>query len=170
MDFDLLTAQMAHNARRIQSLVEGVSPEQARWRRAPGSWSVLEVINHLDDEEREDFRVRLDIILHDPDRPWPPIDPAGWVAERGYNQRELGESLGRFLRAREDSLRWLGRLTSPNWEAEVIAPFGQITAGDLFASWVAHDVLHMRQLVGLHWAYTDLLVNPYAVDYAGPWV
>ncbi|MBU1877773.1 MAG: DinB family protein, partial [Chloroflexi bacterium] len=154
---------------RIRILLEGVSIEQARWRPAPDSWSLLEVINHLDDEEKQDFRVRLDTILHHPDQPWPPIDPGGWVVERHYNQRDPKESLDSFLRARQESLGWLKSLSSPNWEAVYEAPFGQITAGDMFASWVGHDLLHMRQLVELHWAYTGVLVDPYATNYAGSW-
>ena len=135
----------------------------------PGSWSGLEVINHLYDEEREDFRVRLDYILHHPGQPWPGIDPQGWVSERQYNQREIKESLNNFLEARQESLAWLKTLKSPNWAAAYEAPFGKITAGDMFASWVAHDLLHMRQLVELHWAYTTMLLGPHNVDYAGSW-
>ena len=97
MNLDLLAVQMADNARRIRNLIEGVSVEQARWKPEPDAWSILEVINHLRDEEKEDFRVRLDIVLHRPDQPWPPIDPQGWVTERQYNQRELEQSLEDFL-------------------------------------------------------------------------
>jgi hypothetical protein len=161
--------QMAGNARRIQSLVEGLTAEQARWKPTPDSWSILEVITHLHDEEMEDFRVRLDICLHRPDQPWPPIDPGGWVTARQYNQRDLGESLDGFLRERVKSLAWLRDLSEPDWDATYDAPFGEITAGDLFAAWVAHDLLHIRQLVELHWAYTGLLVEPYSVEYAGAW-
>jgi hypothetical protein len=39
----------------------------------------------------------------------------------------------------------------------------------MVASWVAHDVLHMRQLVELTWAWTTRLVAPYKVNYAGTW-
>jgi hypothetical protein len=39
----------------------------------------------------------------------------------------------------------------------------------MFASWVAHDLLHMRQLVELHWAHTLTLANPHKVDFAGQW-
>jgi hypothetical protein len=162
-------AQMAANARRIESLVEGATVEQACWRPTPDSWSILEVITHLYDEEMEDFRVRLDICLHRPDQPWPPIDPGGWVTARQYNQRDLGESLRGFLREREKSLAWLQRLSAPNWEATYAAPFGEIRAGALLAAWAAHDLLHMRQIVELHWAYTGLLMDPYEVDYAGAW-
>ena len=169
MDINVLTSRMADNASRIQRLVEGVSAEEARWRPDADSWSILEVVNHLLDEEKEDFRVRLDIVLHHPEQPWPPIDPEGWVTERQYHQKDLAESLDKFLRAREESLAWVRDLFSPDWEAVYEAPWGPITAGDMFASWVAHDLLQMRQLVELHWAYTALLVEPYGTGYAGEW-
>jgi hypothetical protein len=166
MDFEHLTGQMANNAKTILSLTRGVSVEQARWRPAPESWSILEVINHLYDEEEDDFRQRLDCMLHHPDRPWQSIDPKGRVAERGYNERDLEESVGNFLRVREDSLAWLRGLLAPDWQA---APFERMTAGDMFASWVAHDLLHIRQLVELQWAYLVHTVRPHKVDFAGTW-
>jgi hypothetical protein len=169
MDFETLTVQMSQNARVIQSLVQGVSAEQARWKPGPDNWSILEVTNHLGDEEIEDFRAHLDVILHHPDQPWPRIDPQAWVTERGYNQREIGPSLERFLDARTDSLAWLAGLSEPDWGATFDAPWGPITAGDVFAAWVAHDLLHTRQLVELHYAYVVRLAQPHAADYAGPW-
>jgi hypothetical protein len=169
MNVEHLTAQMAHTAEAIRDLVQGVADEQARWRPEPAAWSILEVINHLYDEEREDFRVRLDGLLHRPDQPWPPIDPEGWVTERQYNQRDLGQSLNNFLQAREESLVWLRDLAAPHWQTAYEAPFGRITAGELLASWAAHDILHLRQLIELHWAWTVRVVRPYKVDYAGRW-
>jgi hypothetical protein len=169
MDLNYSTAQLKSHAATIHALTRGISDEQARWKPAADSWSLLEVINHLYDEEREDFRVRLDYILHRPGQPWPPIDPAGWVTSRGYNQRDLEESLGNFLSEREKSLVWLGELGSPKWATVCPTPWGQMTAGDMFAAWVAHDMLHLRQLVELHWAYNIHKVKPYTVQYAGDW-
>lgn len=169
MDMDRFVHQMAHNAERIRALVQGIPDEQAPWKPDADSWSILEVINHLYDEERYDFRVRLDMTLHHPGEPWPAIDPEGWVSKRQYNQRELGQSLDDFLAARQESLDWLQGLSSPNWAAAKVARFGTITAGDLFASWIAHDLLHMRQLVELHWAHTMTQVTPHGVAYAGEW-
>ena len=168
MDFRHLLSQMADDAQRIRSLVEGVSKNQARWKPDPESWSILEVVNHLLDEEKEDFRVRLDYTLHRPDEPWPPIDPQGWVTAREYNERDLGESLRDLLKAREESLDWLKGL-SPDWEMAREGPFGRIAAGDVFTSWVGHDLLHTRQLVELHWAYMIMKASPYTADYAGTW-
>jgi hypothetical protein len=169
MDSAALIHQMQLNAGRIRSLAEGVSVDQARWKPDPETWSALEVIAHLLDEEREDFRVRLDIILRDPQKAWPPIDPEGWVVSREYNRRDLAETLNDFLVEREKSLSWLSGLEYPNWDAVYQARFGEITAGDMFAAWAAHDLLHLRQLVELQWAYLTRLAEPYRVQYAGEW-
>jgi hypothetical protein len=123
----------------------------------------------LYDEEGQDFRQRLDIILHRPQEPWPPIDPDGWVTARQYNNRELAEALDGFVAERARSLTWLTSLSAPNWEAGYAAPFGPIKAGDMLASWVAHDHLHTRQLVELKRARIVSLAQPYGVRYAGEW-
>ncbi len=169
MDLQWIISQMEDNAQAIRALVAGCSTHQARWKPDATSWSVLEVINHLLDEEREDFRARLDLVLHRADEDWFGIDPEGWVAQRGYNQRELAPSLQGFLAAREESLAWLRELGEVDWTAGYQAPFGQIRAGDVLAAWVAHDVLHLRQLVELKWAYLVQTVEPYSVRYAGVW-
>jgi hypothetical protein len=39
----------------------------------------------------------------------------------------------------------------------------------MFAAWVAHDLLHSRQLVELHWAWVNLQAGGYPVGYAGDW-
>jgi len=169
MDFSFLCRQLADNAVRIEALVRGVTPQEASWKPDGDTWSILEVINHLYDEEREDFRVRLDTILHHPEKPWPGIDPEGWVVARKYNQRDLEDSVQGFLNERATSLEWLGKLANPNWHAAYEAHFGRITAGDIFASWVAHDQLHMRQLIELHRALTLHNAEPYQLEYAGTW-
>ncbi len=163
-------SQMAEHAETIKTLCLGVSDEQARWKPDAKSWSILEVINHLDDEERDDFRVRLNYLLHHPGQRWPSTDPAGWVTERQYNQRNFQISLQNFLDARQESIDWLKGIGLQNWENEYpYTPVGiRLSAGDMFASWLAHDLLHMRQLVELKWAYTSHIMKPFSVDYAGP--
>jgi len=39
----------------------------------------------------------------------------------------------------------------------------------LFVAWVAHDLLHLRQLVELKWAYGQTQYAPYSAGYAGDW-
>lgn len=169
MDLTFLVNQLAGNATRIEALVRGVSAEEASWKPDAEAWSILEVVNHLYDEEREDFRVRLDIILHQPEKQWPGIDPGGWVTQRKYNERDLGESLDNFLKEREKSLAWLRSIEYTDWNTAYEAPFGTMRAGDMFASWVTHDQLHMRQIVELHRALTEVRAKPYSLRYAGSW-
>jgi hypothetical protein len=170
VEADQLIAQLALGSERIASLVAGVSTEQARWRPAADAWSLLEVVNHLWDEEREDFRSRLRLIWDEPAGEWRRLNPGAWVAERNYNARALAPALAGFLAERAASLAWLRGLTSPDWEASVAAPWGgRIRAGDILAAWAGHDVLHLRQLVELHWAHTNRLAAPYTTMYAGDW-
>jgi uncharacterized damage-inducible protein DinB len=154
----------------IANLLGDMTEEQARWRPASESWSALEVLNHLYDEEREDFRQRLDLTLHSPGQEFPPIDPEGWVITRSYNTRELRESLERFRREREHSITWLQSLRDPDLErAYSYARLQGLRAGDLLVSWVAHDLLHLRQLIELRWQYFGTTSGQFSFDYAGEW-
>ena len=49
----------------ITALVEGVGDEAARVRHDDDHWSLVEVVGHLLDEEREDFRARIELIFDD---------------------------------------------------------------------------------------------------------
>ena len=169
MNFIPLISQQHNNAETIRSLTKGVSNEQARWKPGPDSWSILEVVNHLYDEEREDFRIRLDYILNRPGEIPPEIDPQGWVSSRRYNERDLAESIDKFTEERHESLHWLGDLIPFDPDATSELPFGTFRAGDMFAAWVTHDLLHLRQLVELHYLYTRSSLAPQDVSYAGEW-
>jgi hypothetical protein len=160
---------MAQHAVAIRSLVQGITDQQARTQPDPASWSVIEVINHLWDEEREDFKVQIDHALHRPGEAWKELHPRDWVTQRGYNDRNLTLSVEGFLRERELSLDWLRRLSPADWGASHPAPWGSTTAGDLLAAWVAHDILHLRQLVELRWALIQEELAPYTAAYAGDW-
>lgn len=161
-------AEMEKNATLITQIVDGVSNDEARWKPSRDKWSILEVINHLYDEEREDFRARLDIMLHRPDDPLPPWDPEGVVSERRYNERDLVESLSGFAHERQRSLQWLRGLVAPDWDKIYESPRLTMRAGDMFASWVLHDVLHVRQLANLRVAHATRMLEPYDTAYASP--
>ena len=169
MDVAKLKRQLAINRDRVAALARGVSEDQARWKPNEDSWSILEVVSHLADEEEFDFPVRLKIILEGVEKTWPEIDPTGWVNERKYNNGDLFNSLNRYVNLRNEWLNWLDTLEDPDWDAAYEAPFGVITAGDMFASWVTHDLLHMRQLVELLRLYLEKQVEPYRMEYAGEW-
>jgi hypothetical protein len=168
MNLELAIQRLTSDCESIRALVVGVSPEQACWRPASDKWSILEVVNHLYDEECLDFRTRLNHILSGAAPPWPALDPQGRVLEQKYNERDLAESLDNFLRERGESLVWLKGLPSTDWEAAYNHPSrGPLTAGAMLASWVAHDLLHIRQLAKLHYQYLSVAFEGRNIDYAG---
>ena len=169
LTLDIALTRLSANAETIASFARQVTDAQARWKPTPEEWSILEVICHLYDEEREDSRTRVDFTLHRPEAEWPPINPVGWVTERGYNQRELAASLEAFLQERQKSLQWLKGLQNPDWTSTHTNPRGSMTAGEVLSAWVAHDHLHLRQLNQLHWQWLSQTVAPISLGYAGGW-
>jgi len=169
MQFEKLYQDLVHGAEIIRTLTLGVTQEEACSKPDPESWSILEVICHLYDLEREDFRPRLDIILHHPGEKWRQIDPENWIASRHYNERNLAETMEGFLAERSKSIAWLKSLSNPNWMAEYQDEGGTMPAGEMLTSWVAHDNLHTRQLVELRRFRLMHLVAPFDVNYAGEW-
>jgi len=165
-----LRAELERNGNSIQLLLAGIDPEDSRYKPTPETWSLLEVICHLYDEEREDFRQRVDILLYRPSDPWPPINPVGWVIERNYNRQDFPVMIAKWVAERQQSLAWLDGLVAPDWDRKSVTPFGfEMAAGDMLASWVTHDTLHMRQIVELTHARVLNLTQPYDIRYAGDW-
>lgn len=171
MDLNLCITRLSNNRDVIAALLKGVSAEQARWKATPDKWSLLEIINHLFDEERDDFRTRLRLTLFEPGQTWPAIDPQGWVISREYGNRDFELSIKNFLNERDVSLGWLTDLKEKelDWQAKYDHPQGILKAGDLISSWVAHDLLHIRQITRLHWEYLNQQFQPFSSDYAGNW-
>lgn len=170
MDATTYITALAENPAAIAALVRAMPADQVRWRPAPTAWSVLEVINHLADEECEDFRMRLDFVLHQQGERPPANNPGEWVIARTYNERDVDASLARFERERKQSLVWLRGLTAADWSrAWEVAPGYTLRAGDLLTAWAAHDLLHLRQLVELQYECPRQQAAPYSVEYAGDW-
>ena len=170
MDPAWVIERLECNAAVLEAQLRQVRQVQAIWKPAPNKWSILEVINHLADEEIDDFRMRLSLVLKDPTMEWPPIDPDRAAIERRYNDRELAESFERFIRARAQSVEWLRSLRQTNWQTAHQHPrAGSLKAGDLLSSWLAHDLIHIRQINRLHHEYLTATAGEFSTAYAGNW-
>ena len=169
MRFTDLYQEMVNGAEIIRALTANISQEEARDKPTPDSWSILEVICHLYDEEREDFREHLDFILHRQNEEWSSIDPHDWVTSRKYNEQNFVEIQAKFFEERGRSLDWLIDLSTADWDATYVSEHGAVPAGEMFAAWVAHDNLHIRQLVELKRFHIEKITHPYLLEYAGDW-
>jgi hypothetical protein len=165
-----VTARLEASGRAIDALVAGVGPELARFRPAEGKWSILEVLGHLADEERRDFRARVEAILHHPGAPWVPIDPERWVREGHFNEQKLDALRNDFVQERTKSVAWLKTLHDANWSAVHRHPtLGEFTAESMLCAWAAHDLLHLRQIERLLYLHLARMSRPDRLDYAGAW-
>ena len=130
---------------------------------------MLEIICHLYDEEVEDFRTRTRQVLEHPDTPLPHINPTGWVKERHYIDLDFHKKLEDFLEEREKSIIWLENLENPDWSRAIVhEKFGPLTAKMFLTNWLAHEYLHIRQIVKLKYDQLKDVYNENLV-YAGEW-
>lgn len=170
MDFPKLLASLERFGQMLPEVVRGVSDDDARWKPADGAWSVLEIVAHLVDEEKFDFGTRMRLVMTDPTKPWPAIDPEGWAVERRYNDGDLQSSVQEFVRLRAESVDWLRQLENPDWQQAYDHPrFGPFRAGDLLSSWVAHDHLHLRQIAKRLYQLGVRDAGEFSTRYAGEW-
>jgi len=77
--------------------------------------------------------------------------------------------MSEFQTERARSLYWLDKLDGIYWNIIFEAPFGKISAGDLLASWVKHDNLHISVLIELQCFLLVKKSEPFNTQYAGEW-
>lgn len=169
MEFKALYQELENSTEMIRALLSGVTQQEAQIKPNPESWSILEVVCHLCDEEREDFREHVDFILHRQNEEWHQIDPQAWVTERNYNEQNFVEMQQKFFAERKQSLDWLMEMSKSDWVTLYTSQYGSTSAGEMFACWVAHDNLHVRQLVELRRVKLENMTKPFNLEYAGDW-
>jgi hypothetical protein len=153
----------------FHSLLNGIAKEQYTWKPTSEKWSLLEVVAHLFDEEREDFRARLKHTLETSQVPMAGINPSGWVTERKYSEWDYERTLHDFLLERGKSIDWLNSLKNPLWTNTYQHPtLGLLSAQMFLNNWLAHDYLHFRQITKLKYDFLKQSGST-GLEYAGSW-
>ena len=128
------------------------------------TWSPFDIVGHLIAGERNDWMVRLRIILESgPSRAFDPFDrTAMYEASRGKTLRELLDTF-ESLRARN-----VAQLRALHLSPEQLAlpgthpALGPVTMQHLLATWVVHDLNHIAQIAkAMAFQYRDRV---------GPWI
>ena len=169
MNKELIIDNLESNIKVFDGLCANISQELSKWKPSEDKWSVLEVVNHLYDEEQLDFRARVKKLLeHDKD--WAPIDPRGWVVSKKYYERDFRKSLGNFIDERKRSIIWLRSLKDEGWDIPLEHPkLGTFTAYKMLSAWLAHDYLQVRQIMRLLFQYMQTAGKNDMIEYAGKW-
>lgn len=129
----------------------------------PGTWSPYQIVGHLVHGERTDWIPRVRHLLeHGPERPFVPFDREAML--RDDASRPIGALLDEFADLRRLSLVELHGLdlTDQDWGRPGLHPaLGEVTLGQLLATWVAHDLTHVSQIA-------RVMAKRYRAD-VGPW-
>ncbi len=153
----------------IPALLNTNEPQAQLWKATPDTWCLLEVACHLVDEETDDFRIRVQTALAPDRHPFIPIDPVGWVKSRKYMEQDYATKVASWISERDKSLNWLKHLKNPDWNSALIHDqLGPMSAGKLLANWLAHDYMHIRQILRIKHAYLAQ-TSEQDLSYAGKW-
>lgn len=161
--------ELNRNSKIFEYLFLKIDSEEYLWKPSENKWCLLEILCHLYDEEREDFRARIKHIFENPKLPMKSIDPVSWVKDRNYIQKDYVKVLKGLLNERKKSIEWLINLDNPEWNKFYIHPkLGKMSAHMILTNWVAHDYLHIKQIVKLKYDYLKIITGE-NLFYAGVW-
>ncbi len=147
----------------LRALLLDLPDAWIRGTEGPGTWSPFDVVGHLIHADRTNWMTRVEHLLrHGDSTPFPPFDREGmFAASKGLSVDGL---LDTFARLRPESLERLAELnlTEVDLERPGRHPdFGRVTLRQLLATWVAHDLDHLAQVV-------RVLARQYSTA-VGPW-
>jgi hypothetical protein len=129
----------------------------------PGTWSPFDVVGHLIHGDRTDWMPRVEHMLRHGDAvAFPAFDrEAMFVASRGLSLSELLETFAQLRAESLDRLVALGLTTADLARRGRHPELGVVTLGQHLATWVAHDLSHVSQVV-------RVMARQYSRE-VGPW-
>ena len=151
MEFELEHAQevLRRTPATLNSLLRHLSGPWLFQNEGPDTWSPYDVIGHLIHGDETDWIPRAKIILeHGQTRPFEPFNRlAMFEKSKGKSMAEL---LDIFAQLREQNLEELNKLIlTPELLVKrgTHPELGEVTLKQLLATWVVHDLGHIRQVV-----------------------
>lgn len=131
----------------LTALLSGLPETWIRSTEGEGTWSPYDVIGHLIHGERTDWIPRARHILAGETRAFESFDRTAQFRESEGNS--LGELLKMFADLRRENVAALVEmnLTEADLERKGLHPeLGDVTLGQLLATWVVHDLDHVAQI------------------------
>jgi len=165
MDFQIKQATeiLSQTPATIESLLGNLSDEWIFASNDENSWSSFDVIGHFIHGEETDWIPRAGIILAQSENlMFEPFDRFAQL-EKSDN-KTLSELLETFADLRQKNIETLKswNLTEEQLNLKGIHPeLGEVTLEQLLATWVVHDLTHIRQIV-------TILAKQYAEN-VGAW-
>ena len=127
------------------------------------SWSPYDIVGHLIHGDKTDWIPRLKIILSDNhDKTFQSFDR--FAQFKNSKGKSLVELLNEFKNLRQENLEYLTHLDLNESELNrkgIHPELGPVTASELLACWVTHDLSHLAQI-------SRVMAKQYRTE-VGPW-
>jgi hypothetical protein len=165
MNFELQHAKeiLGRTPATVNSMLRDVPEEWLVQKEGPETWSPYDVVGHLIHGEETDWIPRAKLILeHGEARAFEPFDRVAMFEKS--KGKSIAELLDTFAALRKENLHQLDemKLTPALLEKRGKHPeLGVVTLQQLLATWVVHDLGHVRQIV-------RVMAKQYR-DAVGPW-
>jgi DinB superfamily len=146
----------------LQHLLDGLTDSWIKNNEGGQTWSPYDIVGHLIHGEKTDWISRTKIILDDNAQPFAEFDRFAQFKES--QGKSLTQLLDGFKDLRKKNLAVLGemKITDADLPKTGRHPeLGTVTLRQLLASWVAHDLGHIRQI-------TRVMAKQYKNE-IGPW-
>ena len=116
MDPNSVIDKLEINQGLFASYLSSLSKAETLFRPNADHWCLLEIICHLVDEAKFDFRTRVLLCLQKPELNPPPYDPVDLVTSEKYIDQDFETKVHDFVTERKESILQLRKLIEPEWQ------------------------------------------------------
>ncbi len=136
---------------KLKAALKGVPKKLPLWTPGPGKWSMLEIVAHMRDMERDAYINRYRRILAEDNPTLPDVDGDLIALRDDYRSLKLSEVLRDFVKLRKECLKLLKSVKAGQWERMgTHETAGPLSMGDLLRRQaVGNDEAHLGQIEGI---------------------
>jgi hypothetical protein len=136
---------------RLKAALKGVPKKLLLWTPGPGKWSILEIVAHMRDMERDAYQTRYRRILSEENPALPDLDGDIIALRDDYRSMKLPELLKDWAKLRKENLRLLKSVKSAQWSRiGTHETAGALSMDDFLRRHaVGNDEAHLGQIEGI---------------------
>jgi uncharacterized damage-inducible protein DinB len=142
---------VAETPARLRNALKGVSKKLLLWTPGPGKWSILEIVAHMRDMERDAYLGRYRRILTEENPALPDLDGDVIALRSGYRSMKLPEIVRDWTKLRKECLKLLKSVKGARWErVGTHETAGPLSMEDfLRRQAMGNDEAHLAQIEGI---------------------
>lgn len=131
------------------AFLSAFTPEQAKWRKAPGEWNILEIVGHLADAERV-FGYRALLIARGDPVMWTPVEFDNYAAAANFRDRPLGDIVAELTAVRAAFVAFLRGLDAAAWQRRAPQEWTTRSVRAVAYAMAGHELHHLADIRQQH--------------------